>query len=72
MEEEKKISTLDVRDMALKWLTKGEVYKVLRITSTMYLPPVEQVNSDFIRDLLRGDKLVRYILIYAVCSWKQS
>ena len=27
MEEEKKMSTLDVRDMALKWSTKGEVYK---------------------------------------------
>ena len=72
MEEEKKMSTLDVRDMALKWSTKGEVYKVLTIPGTMYLPPVEQVNSDFIRDLLRGDKLVRYILIYAVCSLKQS
>ena len=72
MEEEKEMSTLDVRDMTLKWSTKEEVYKVLTISGAMYLPPVDQVNSDFIRDLLRGDKLLRYILIYAVCSLKQS
>ena len=56
--EEEKLSTIDVREMALKCTTKEEVYKVLTTTGGVYLPPVEQTNWDFIRDILWGDKLV--------------
>ena len=46
MEEEDKMCILDAREMALKWSTKAEVFKVLSVTGAMYLPPVEQVNWD--------------------------
>ena len=50
--------TIDARELALKWSTKEEVYKVLTISGNVYLPPVQQINCDFIRDLLWGDKNV--------------
>ena len=43
MEEEKSVF-IDVREIALKCTTKGEVYKVLSTTGGVFLPPVEQVN----------------------------
>ena len=52
------MSSIDIMEMALKCTTKSEVYKVLTITGGIYLPPVDQINWDFIRDLLLGDKLV--------------
>ena len=58
--EEQKMSSIDVREMALKCTTKSEVYKVLTTTGEIYLPPVDQINWDFIRDLLSGDKLVSF------------
>ena len=58
--EEEKLRTIDVREIALKCTTKAEVYKVLTIIGGIYLPPIEQINSDFIRDILSGDKLVSY------------
>ena len=54
------MSSIDVREMALKCTTKSEVYKVLTTTGEIYLPPVDQINWDFIRDLLSGDKLVSF------------
>ena len=72
MEEEDKMSILDARDMALKCSTKGQVYKVLSVTEAMHLPPVEQVNWDFIRDLLRGDKLVSIRINSTVCYLKSG
>ena len=56
--EQEKTKTLDVREMALKWTTKAEVYKVLTITGGVYLPPMDQTNCDYVRDILCGDKLV--------------
>ena len=52
------MSSIDVREMALKCTTKSEVYKVLTITGGIYLPPADQINWDFIRDLLFDDKLL--------------
>ena len=46
---------IDVREIALKWTIKDEVNMVLTITGKFYLPPIQQVNWDFISDLLRGD-----------------
>ena len=56
--EEEKTDTLDVREMALKWTTKAEVYKVLTVTCGLYLPPIDQTNCDYVSDILCGDKLV--------------
>ena len=58
--EEEKLSTIDESEIALKCTTKAEVYKVLTITGGVCLPPIEQINSDFVRDILTGDKLVSY------------
>ena len=72
MEEKDKMCTLDAREMALKCSTKGEVYKVLSVTGAMHLPPVEQVNWDFVRDLLCGDKLVSLSIKYILYCLKSS
>ena len=56
--DQNNMDILDVKEMATKWSTKVEVYKVLTITGNVYLPPEEQTNCDFIRDILLGDKLV--------------
>ena len=69
--EEENTSIIDVREIALKWSTKAEVYKVLTITGGVYLPPEQQVNSDFIRGILWGDKFVILMLHYVV-YWDKS
>ena len=56
--EEEELANIDVREMALKWTTKAEVYKVLTMTGEVYLPSVDQINADFIMDLLWEHKLV--------------
>ena len=68
--EEEKVSTIEVREMALKCTTKAEVYKVLTITGGVYLPPMDQTNCDYIRDILSGDKLVSTSSYPAVHSIK--
>ena len=70
MEEERKMRTFDLKEMTLKCSSKGEVYKVLTIIGAMFLPPVAQVYSGFIRDLFWGDKLVRLVLMCVVRSLK--
>ena len=60
--EEEKLANIDVREMALKSTKKAEIYKVLTTTGEINLiPPVDQINSDFIRDILSGDKLVGFL-----------
>ena len=58
--DQNNMDILDVKEMTTKWFTKGEVYKVLIITGNEYLPPEEQTNCDFIRDILWGDKIVSW------------
>ena len=52
MEEEGKMCILHAREMELKCSTKVEVYKVLSVIEAIFLLPVEQVNWDFVRDIL--------------------
>ena len=59
--EEEKLTNIDVREMALKSTKRAEIYKVLTTTWEIYLPPVDQINSDFIREILSGDKLVGFL-----------
>ena len=60
--EETKTEVVDVRELGLKRSSKEKVYKVLTITGKVYLPPVQQINCDFISDLLSGDKKVTSFL----------
>ena len=62
------MSYVDVREMALKWTYKAEVYKKLTITGNIYLPPVDKINSDFVWDIMWGDKYVITIFYVLVCS----
>ena len=57
--EEEKAGSIDVRQMALKWTTKAEVYKVLTTSGGVYLLPIDQVNWDFIRDIIFNLKVYR-------------
>ena len=70
--EEEKLDNIDIRELARKSTTKAEVYKVLTTTGGIYLPPVDQINSDFIRDILAGDKLVSHSSYCSVHRVKQS
>ena len=69
--EEEKLTKIDVREMALKCTTKAEIYKVLVNCGRVYLSPVDQINDDFISDILSGDKLVSPLLNLQVCRLKQ-
>ena len=65
--EEEKLTKIDVKEMALECTTKAEIYKVLVNCGRVYLPPVDQINDDFISDILSGDKLVSPLLNLQVC-----
>ena len=69
--EEEKLSSIDFREMALKWTTKAEVYKVLTTTGGIYLPPVDQINWDSIRDILSEEKLVSLYLTREYVEWSK-
>ena len=71
MEEEKSLM-IDIREMALKCTSKGEDYKVLTTTDGIYLPPVQQINWGFVRDILCGDKLVSFCFKFEVHSLKSG
>ena len=62
--EEEKLTKINVREMALKCTTKADVYKVLINCGRVYLPPVDQINGDFISNILSGDKLVKFSFIF--------
>ena len=68
--EEEKMSTIDVREMALKCTTKDKVYKILTTTCEVYLPPIDKINWDFIRDKLSGDKLISFFFNFEVHRMK--
>ena len=70
--EDEKLSSIDVREMALKWTTKAEVYKVLNTTGGIYLPPVDQINWDFIRDILSWGQAGKLSFNLEVHRMKQS
>ena len=65
--EGENMSFIDVRDMVLKWSTKAEEYKALTITGNIYIPLVDQINSDYIRDILWRDKQVIKLSDILVC-----
>ena len=58
--EEEKAGSIDVRQMALKWTKKSWGIQGPHNFRSVYLPPIDQVNWDFIRDIISGDKLVRH------------
>ena len=55
--EKEKMSSINAKEMELKCTTKWDIYKIFAITGEIYLPLMNQINWDFIRDLLSGDKL---------------
>ena len=69
--ENQMMPTIDVREMALKWTTKREVYRVLTTTAGVYLPSIDQINWDFVRDILSWDKLVRRDIYFEVYRLKK-
>ena len=64
------MSSVDVRVMALNCTGGSEVYKVLTLTGNVYLPPMQQINSDFIRNIMWGEKLVTSISDSLVYCWR--
>ena len=68
--EDDNMCSVDVREMELKCTSKSEVYKVLTLTGNVYLPPMQQINSDFIRDIMWGEKCVTSISDSWVYCWR--
>ena len=70
--EEEKMPFIDVREMALKCTSKAEVCRVLTTTAGVYLPPLDQINWDFARDILSGEKRVGFCFYFQVYRLKQG
>ena len=49
--------------------SKRETYDMLTIKGGYYLPPIDQANSDYISDILSGDKKVSIYLQEPCRSW---
>ena len=45
---------INLRQLALKCCSKKEVYNVLLTDYEVYLPPIQFVNSGYIKGVLRG------------------
>ena len=54
MEEE--LKDIDIREVALKFRTKDEVYKKLTVQGNYYLPNKSDINNNYIADILQGRK----------------
>jgi hypothetical protein len=60
---EEKVS-FNLRTLGIKAKTKGEIYRILTVEGHLYLPPEKETSIDFIREIIKGDKLVSHIYIY--------
>ena len=58
MEERRKQYT--VHEFGIVCHSKKEVYDILTINGGYFLPPIEQADSDYIADILSGEKLVSF------------
>ena len=54
MEEQQE--DMDVRELALRWRSKHEVYQKLTLHGNYYLPNEADTNSDYIADIMQGRK----------------
>ena len=64
-------SSIDIRELSLKWTSKRKVYQTLAVTGNVYLPPIDQVNWDFISDVLTGDKKVGWWVHLLIVSQRK-
>jgi hypothetical protein len=58
MEED---SNLNINELSIKCQSKKEVYSVLQVEGHYYLPPLAEANSDYISDVVSGDKKVSIV-----------
>ena len=54
MDEE--IEVVDIREIALKWRSKHEVYMRLTVDGKIYLPKESYTNNDYIADIMQERK----------------
>ena len=53
--EENKIT---VQDWAIRARSKKEIYEFLVVQGNDYLPPIQDYNHEFVRDIIQGTKRV--------------
>ena len=51
----------NVSELGIKARTKSELYKLLTIERKLFLPPASDTSIEFIGEIRRGDKKVRFI-----------
>ena len=63
------LQELSVTEVGSKAKSKGEIYRLLATEGGVYLPPLKDVNYQFLRDIITGSKKVcllssLYYLVY--------
>ena len=48
----------NVRDLAVVWQSKKDMYKILSVEGDIYLPPLEQADHKFVAQIVTREKLV--------------
>ena len=50
------LEEVNIQKMAVHCRLKKEVYDILTLRGNVYLPKIQDINSDFISDIIQGRK----------------
>ena len=56
-------SLMNVNELAVVCQSMKEMYKILQIEGSIYLPPLEQANHRFVAQIVAGEKQVKQVLL---------
>ena len=51
-------NSMNIKELAVVWQSKKDMYKILQVEGGIYLPPLEQANHLFIAQIVTREKLV--------------
>ena len=58
MQIDSSAKTINLKEFAAKFATKGEIYRFLAVEAKVYLPDMKTVTIWHLKDLAAGDKTV--------------
>ena len=50
--------SFNLNELGIKAKSKTEIYKLLTVEGSLYLPPISETSTDFILEIIRGSKKV--------------
>ena len=50
------MQSMDIRELALKYRSKHEMYNKLTVSGGLYLPTESDINNEYISDIMQGRK----------------